>query len=137
GSQKPESFRRWAQETPDDFVFSLKGPRYATHRRVLAEAASSIERFLASGIGELRSKLGPILWQFPPTKTFDADDFAAFLALLPQRVEGRVIRHAVEVQHRSFGAPAFVDLMRKLSAAVAVVQSDRHPLIPDVTGDLV
>src|SRR5207253_8476994 len=94
GTQKPESFLRWAEETPDDFVFSLKGPRYATHRRVLAEAGSSIERFFASGVLELKSKLGPILWQFPPTKAFDADDFAAFLGLLPPRLDGTTLRHA-------------------------------------------
>jgi uncharacterized protein YecE (DUF72 family) len=137
GSQRPASFRHWAEQTPDDFVFSLKAPRFATHRRVLAEAAPTIERFFATGVLELKSKLGPVLWQFPPSKSFDADDFAAFLALLPQRIEGRVIRHAVEVQHRSFGTPAFVDLMRKFSVAVAVVESDRHALIPDVTGDFV
>jgi uncharacterized protein YecE (DUF72 family) len=68
GSQKPESFRRWAEETPDDFVFSVKGPRYATHRKVLAEAGESIERFFGSGVLELKSKLGPVLWQMPPTK---------------------------------------------------------------------
>src|SRR5205823_14071097 len=98
GTQKPDSFLRWAEETPDDFVFSLKGPRYATHRRVLAEAGPSIERFFASGVLGLKSKLGPILWQFAPTKTFDADDFAAFLTLLPQRVDGSALRHAGAVR---------------------------------------
>src|ERR1044071_3184027 len=83
GSQKPESFARWREETPDGFVFALKGPRFATNRRVLAEAGSSIERFLSSGILELKEKLGPINWQFLPTKQFVADDFAAFLKLLP------------------------------------------------------
>jgi Protein of unknown function DUF72 len=68
GAQKPASFQRWAAETPDDFVFSLKGPRFSTHRRILAEAGSSIERFFASGVVELKSKLGPILWQMPPTR---------------------------------------------------------------------
>jgi len=137
GTQKPESFRRWAEETPDDFVFSLKGPRYATHRRVLGEAASSVERFLASGIVELRSKLGPILWQFPPAKSFDPDDFAAFLALLPPRLDGQTLRHVVEVRHQSFLAPAYVELLRKHAVAVAAVDSDKHPLIADVTGDFV
>ena len=79
GTQKPESFRRWAEETPDDFVFSLKGPRFATNRRVLAEAGPSIERFFDSGVLELKSKLGPVLWQLPPGKAFASDDFAAFL----------------------------------------------------------
>jgi len=137
GSQKPESFRRWADETPDDFVFSLKGPRYATHRRVLAEAGPSVERFLASGVLELKSKLGPILWQFPPTKAFDADDFAAFLALLPPRLDGRTLRHVVEVRHESFLIPASVELLRKHSVAIATIDSDKHPLIADVTSDFV
>ena len=135
GTQKPESFRRWAEETPDDFVFSLKGPRYATHRRVLAEAGSSIERFFGSGVLELKSKLGPVLWQMPPTKAFDEADFATFLALLPSRLEGRAIRHAVEVRHQSFVSPAFVALLRKHSVAVALIDSDKHPLFADVTGD--
>jgi uncharacterized protein YecE (DUF72 family) len=137
GTQKPASFQRWAAETPDDFVFSLKAPRFATHRRVLAEAGESIERFFASGVTELGSKLGPILWQFPPTKAFDRDDFAAFLALLPQSLEGRAIRHAVEVRHQSFRVPEFVALMREFSAAIVLVESDSHALMADVTGDFV
>jgi uncharacterized protein YecE (DUF72 family) len=136
-TMKPTSFRRWADETPDDFVFSLKGPRYATHRRVLAEAGSSIERFFASGLQELKSKLGPILWQFAPTKTFDAGDFAAFLALLPAHLDGKALRHVVEVRHESFRAPEFLALLRQHGVAVATVDSDKHPLIADVTGDFV
>src|SRR6266853_956699 len=73
GAQKPASFQRWAAETPDDFVFSLKGPRFSTHRRILAEAGSSIERFFASGVVELKSKLGSILWETPPTETFEGE----------------------------------------------------------------
>jgi uncharacterized protein YecE (DUF72 family) len=137
GTQKPASFRRWADETPDDFVFALKGPRYATHRRVLAEAAESIERFFASGLLELKAKLGPVLWQFQPTKTFDAEDFASFLTLLPHKLEGLTVRHVVEVQHKSFLVPEFVQLLRKHSVAVAIVDSDKHPLIADVTTDFI
>ena len=136
-TQKPESFRKWAAETPDDFVFSLKGPQFATNRRVLAEAGQSIERFFASGVLELKSKLGPVLWQMAPTKKFDAEDFAGFLALLPPRLDGRSIRHVVEVRHESFLVPAFIELLRKFSVAVVVVESDKHPLIADVTGDFV
>jgi uncharacterized protein YecE (DUF72 family) len=136
-TQKPESFRKWAAETPDDFVFSLKGPQFATNRRVLAEAGQSIERFFASGVLELKSKLGPVLWQMAPTKKFDAEDFAGFLALLPSRLDGRPIRHVVEVRHESFLAPAFIELLRKFSVAVVAVESDKHPLIADVTGDFV
>jgi uncharacterized protein YecE (DUF72 family) len=136
-TQKPDSFRKWAAETPDDFVFSVKGPQFATNRRVLAEAGPSIERFFASGVLELKSKLGPVLWQMALTKKFDPADFAAFLALLPTSLDGRPIRHAVEVRHESFLVPAFIELLRKFSVAVVVVESDKHPLIADVTGDFV
>jgi len=136
-TQKAESFRKWAAETPDDFVFSLKGPQFATNRRVLAEAGPSIERFFASGVLELKSKLGPVLWQMAPTKKFDPQDFAAFLALLPPRLDGRPLRHVVEVRHESFLAPAFIELLRKFSVAAVVVESDKHPLIADVTADFV
>src|SRR5262249_54874649 len=131
-TQKPASFRKWAAETPDDFVFSVKGPQFATHRRVLAEAGESIEWFLKSGVLELAAKLGPMLWQMPPTKKFDPDDFAAFLALLPRERDGRLLRHVVEVRHESFVTPAFVDLLRKHSVAVVLVESGKHPLIADV-----
>jgi uncharacterized protein YecE (DUF72 family) len=137
GTQKPESFRRWAEETPDDFVFSLKAPRFATHRRVLAEAGPSIDRFFASGPGELKQKLGPVLWQFPPTKAFEEKDFAAFLKLLPRHLGAQRLRHVVEVRHPSFVTPAFVALMRDHSAAIALVDSDKHPLLADLTADFV
>ena len=137
GTQRPESFRKWAAETPDDFVFSLKAPRYATHRRVLAEAGPSVERFVVGGIGELKGKLGPILWQFPPTKQFEPADFAAFLALLPKALDGRPLRHAVEVRHASFHAAAFIELMRRAGVAIALVDSEKHPLFADVTADFV
>jgi uncharacterized protein YecE (DUF72 family) len=136
-TQKPDSFRKWAAETPDDFVFSLKGPQFATNRRVLAEAGPAIERFFASGLLELRSKLGPVLWQMAPSKKFDPADFAAFLALLPPERDGRTIRHAVEVRHESFLVPSFIELLRKFSVAVAVVDSDKHPLIADIAADFV
>ena len=136
-TQKPESFRKWAAETPDDFVFSLKAPRYATHRTVLAEAGPSIERFLTSGICELGAKLGPILWQFHPAKKFVPDDFAAFLDLLPERSGGRTLRHVLEVRHESFCNPAFIALARKHCVAIALVDSDKHSPIADVTGDFV
>ena len=136
-TQKPDSFRKWADETPDDFIFSLKGPQFATNRRVLAEAGESVERFFASGVLELKSKLGPILWQMAPTKKFDPEDFAGFLALLSKERDGKAIRHVVEVRHESFLVPAFIDLLRKHSVAVVLVESGKHPLIPDVTSDFV
>jgi uncharacterized protein YecE (DUF72 family) len=136
-SQKPASFRRWASETPDDFVFSLKGPRYTTHRRVLAEAGPSVERFFGSGVLELKQKLGPVLWQLPPTKPFNADDFTAFLELLPRTLDGRAIRHAVEVRHESFVTADFIALLRKHAVAPVLVDSEKHPMIADCTSDFV
>jgi uncharacterized protein YecE (DUF72 family) len=136
-TQKPDSFRKWADETPDDFIFSLKGPQFATNRRVLAEAGESVDRFFGSGVLELKSKLGPILWQMAPTKKLDPEDFAGFLALLPPKLDGKPIRHVVEVRHESFLVPAFIDLLRKHSVAVVLVESGKHPLIADVTSDFV
>lgn len=133
GSQKPESFARWHEETPDDFVFALKAPRFATNRRVLAEAGPSIERFLSSGITLLRDKLGPINWQFAATKAFDPDDFGAFLKLLPKTVEGRSLRHAVEVRHDSFRTPDFTALLAEHGVAVITAADSRYPQIADVT----
>ncbi len=99
GSQKPESFRKWASEVPDGFIFSVKGPRFATNRRVLAEAGDSIKRFFDSGVTEMGDRLGPLLWQFAPTKKFDAADFGKFLELLPETFDKRKIRHAIEVRN--------------------------------------
>ena len=137
GSQKPESFRKWHDETPDGFVFALKGPRFATNRRVLAEAGDSITRFFDSGVTELKNKLGPINWQFMPTKKFDAGDFEAFLNLLPKKVNGRAIRHAVEVRHDSFRDAAFVALCRKHGVAIVFGADSEFPLIADTTADFI
>src|SRR5262245_50221709 len=137
GSQKPESFARWREETPDGFVFSLKGTRFTTNRRVLAEAGQSIERFLTSGVTQLKEKLGPINWQFLPTKQFDPADFEAFLKLLPSSVEGWPIRHVVEVRHASFCVPAFVDLLRAYKVATVLTDKVGFPEIPDVTAPFV
>ena len=137
GSQKPGTFAKWRDETPAGFVFALKGPRFATNRRVLAEAGSSIERFFASGVTELREKLGPINWQFMATKKFDAADFAAFLGLLPHRVDGRDIRHAVEVRHESFADPAFVALARAHEVAIVVAGDSAFPHIAEPTAPFV
>ncbi len=136
-TQTAASFRKWADETPDDFVFSVKGPRYAVDRTRLAESGPSIERFFASGVTELGAKLGPVLWQFRPTKKFVEEDFAAFLGLLPDEVEGRPIRHVVEVRHESFCTPAFVKMLRRRRIPVAYADSDKYPAIADVTGDFV
>jgi uncharacterized protein YecE (DUF72 family) len=137
GSQKPESFARWREETPDGFVFSVKGPRFATNRRVLAEAGESIERFFKSGVTELKDKLGPINWQFMATKKFDPTDFEAFLKLLPAEVDGRAIRHVAEVRHDSFRSPDFVALLRAHQVGVVLADSADFPQIADVTAPFV
>jgi uncharacterized protein YecE (DUF72 family) len=137
GSQKPASFRRWYADTPQDFVFSVKGPRYATHRHALGEAGPSVERFFNSGVLELHDKLGPVLWQFPTTAKFDEGSFEAFLALLPRALENRTIRHVVEVRHKSFAAPAFITLLRRHRVAAALVDTERHVPLADVTADFV
>ena len=137
GSQKPESFRRWHDETPKGFVFTVKGPRFATNRRVLAESGPSIEKFFASGVTELKEKLGPVNWQFMATKTFDAADFEAFLTLLPKTVEGMKIRHAVEVRHDSFKNPDFVALCRRYDVAIVFGADGEFPLIADITTDFI
>lgn len=137
GSQKPDSFAKWHDETPESFVFTLKGPRYATNRRVLAEAGPSIDRFVTGGITLLGDKLGPINWQFMATKAFDPDDFEAFLKLLPREVDGRPLRHAIEVRHPSFANPDFVALARAHAVAIITAGDSEHPTIPDVTAPFV
>jgi uncharacterized protein YecE (DUF72 family) len=137
GSQKPASFIKWRDETPEDFVFAVKGPRFATNRRVLGEAGESIERFFKSGVTELKAKLGPVNWQFATTKRFDADDFAAFLRLLPKSVDGLAIRHVVEVRHESFKHPDFIALAREHGVAVVTAGDAEYPQIADVTAPFV
>ncbi len=137
GSQKPETFAKWRDETPDGFVFALKGPRFTTNRRVLAEAGESIQRFVHGGVLELKDKLGPINWQFAATKKFDPEDFEAFLALLPHEAGGREIRHAVEVRHDSFRVPEFIDMARKHRVAIVMAGDADYPQIADPTASFV
>ncbi len=136
-TQSPASFARWRDETPDDFVFSVKASRFATNRKVLADAADSIAFFVDSGLEALGPKLGPLLWQFMPTKKFDEADFGAFLALLPKQVGSLPLRHALDVRHESFRCEAFVALARAHGAAIVVSDSDDYPMIGDVTADFV
>jgi len=137
GSQKPQSFRKWASAVPDGFVFSVKGPRFATNRGVLAEAGDSIKRFLDSGVLELRERLGPLLWQFAPTKKFDAGDFGKFLELLPAKAAGRRLRHVVEVRHQSFRTPEFVALARSFATPIVFTDHVTYPSLADATGDFI
>jgi uncharacterized protein YecE (DUF72 family) len=137
GSQKPETFRKWASETPDGFVFSVKGNRFCTNRRELAGAGESIERFFKQGVTEMGDRLGPVLWQLPHTKKFDAADFEAFLALLPRTHDGQTLRHCVEARHPSFRDPAFAALLRKYGVAVVFADHNSYPAFADVTTDFV
>jgi uncharacterized protein YecE (DUF72 family) len=118
-------------------VFALKGPRFATNRRVLAEAGDSIKRFYDSGVLELGDRLGPVLWQFAPTKKFDAADFGKFLELLPEKLDGRALRHVVEVRHDSFCVADFVTLLRRFKTPVVFSEHATYPAIADLTGDFV
>lgn len=134
-SQSAKSFAAWAQAAPDGFVYALKASRYCTNRTRLAEAGESIARFFAQGLTELGDRLGPILWQFAPTKRFDADDFGAFLALLPTEIGGLRLRHALEVRHESFRDPAFIELARGAGTAIVFADHDVYPCIPDQVAD--
>ena len=137
GSQKPATFAAWAGQVPDDFIFSLKAPRYATHRRNLGEAGDSVQRFMDSGIAELGGKLGPLLWQLPPTKAFDAEELEAFFGLLPAQVQGRDLSHVLDARHPSFACGAYVRLARKHGIATVYTDSPDYPNIADRTSDIV
>jgi uncharacterized protein YecE (DUF72 family) len=137
GSQKPESFRKWAGDVPDGFIFSVKGSRFVTNRRVLAEAGDSLKRFFDSGVLELGDRLGPFLWQFAPFKKFDEADFGGFLELLPQKLAGKPMRHVVEVRHDSFNTPAFPALLRQFGVAAVYAEHHKYPGIADVTAGFV
>lgn len=136
-TQAPATFSKWSKETPEDFIFSVKAHRFVTHRRVLAEAGESVRHFLDSGLSELGSKLGPLLWQFPPQKKFDLADFRAFLELLPENLGRRKLRHAVDVRHPSFGMAGFVELLRSFGVAAVFTDHPDYPSIADVTADFV
>jgi uncharacterized protein YecE (DUF72 family) len=136
-TQSPATYRKWASEVPDGFVFALKGPRFAVNRRVLAEAGDSIKKFLHSGVTELGDRLGPMLWQFAPTKKYDEADFGRFLELLPAEFDGRAMRHVVEVRHDSFCTPDFIKLLRQFHIPVVFSEHETYPAIADVTADFV
>jgi uncharacterized protein YecE (DUF72 family) len=129
GLQKPATFQKWHDETPDGFVFSVKAPRFVTLRKNLAESESSIERFLASGVLQLGMKLGPINWQLAPNKQFDAEEIASFLAFLPRKIGGRALRHALEVRHASFDCEEFFALARDRNVAVVEAGDSVYPRI--------
>lgn len=133
----PKTFQKWHAATPDDFVFALKANKFCTNRKVLCDAKPSIDRFLDSGVTELKAKLGPILWQFMPTKKFDPEDFEGFLDLLPATFSGAKLRHVVEVRHESFVTPDFAALAAKHNVGIVFADSPKFPAIPDPTSDFI
>ncbi|HEY6981046.1 DUF72 domain-containing protein [Reyranella sp.] len=158
--QRPDSFAQWAADTPDDFIFAVKGPRYLTHMLKLRNAKAPLGNFFASGVLRLGGKLGPILWQFPPNFRFNAEKLEAFFALLPRdtdqaaecgrqhdhRLKARAwlqgdrrrrIRHAMEIRHESFRDPAFIALLRKHGIALVCADTVDWPLLMDITADFV
>lgn len=135
GRQKPESFAKWRDVTPEGFVFAVKASRFTTHKRDLAAAGESVAAFVDSGITVLGPKLGPILWQFPPTRAFEREAMAAFLGHLPASKDGLRLRHVVETRHPSFADPGWMALLREHGAAHAVIESGKHVLLGDLTAD--
>ena len=157
--QRPEYFAQWHDETPRDFLFAVKGGRFITHMKKLRNIDKPLANFFASGIFNLRAKLGPILWQFPPNLRFDRERFESFLELLPHdtgaalrlarrrdyRLKGRArlaidaerpIRHAFEIRHESFRCAEFIELLREHGVALVVAETARKwPLLEDVTAD--
>lgn len=159
--QSPDSYAKWYSQTPPAFRFTVKGPRYITHFRRLRDVEQPLANFLASGLFNLRGKLGPILWQFPPDFTFDPERMSRFLALLPHDtatalsiarrrapfMKGRTrlaidanrrLRHAIEVRHQSFMVPGFVQMLREHGVALVVAETARRwPMAHDVTADFI
>jgi uncharacterized protein YecE (DUF72 family) len=133
---KPATFAAWRDETPEDFVFSLKATRFATNRKLLATARESIEYFVGSGIAELGAKLGPVVWQFMPTKRFESEDFEAFLALLPPSVDGHALRHVLDVRHESFAVPEYLALARRYGCTTVHTDAPQFPVIADDLAEL-
>jgi uncharacterized protein YecE (DUF72 family) len=154
----PKNFVNWASETPGDFVFSVKAPRYITHTLRLRDVTGPVANFFANGLLGLGPKLGPILWQFPPSFKFDAKLIESFFKILPhdtdaatglarkhdQNVAGRVffevakkrrVRHAMEIRHKSFVCPEFVALLRKYRIALVCADTVEWPRLMDVTAD--
>jgi uncharacterized protein YecE (DUF72 family) len=136
-TQSPALFERWAKAVPDGFKFAVKASRFCTTRRILAEGAESVERFCGQGLTALGDRLGPILWQFMATKKFDAEDFEAFLKMLPEKQDGVPLQHAIEVRHESFRDPAFVQMCREAGVAIVFGDGEGYPLVPDISDGIV
>lgn len=135
--QSPDSFARWREIAPRGFVYALKGSRFVTNRKVLATAEQALTGFMDQGLEHLCEMLGPIVWQLAVNKSFDAEDLAAFFALLPRERGGIAIRHAIEVGHESFACREFVDLARAHRVTIVLNDAPDRPMIADRTGDFV
>lgn len=129
---KIDTWMKWRDETPDDFVFAVKASRFCTNRKVLAEGGESIGRFLDQGLTALGDKLGPINWQFMATKKFDPVDFEGFLKLLPKEKDGVRLRHALEVRSPTFDTQQFYDLAAKYGCAIVFAEDDEAPEWPRI-----
>jgi uncharacterized protein YecE (DUF72 family) len=135
GRQKPKSWETWEKVVPDGFQFAVKGSRYCVMRSKLVEGAEGIGNFFAQGFAALGPKLGPILWQFAARRKFDRDDIAGFIDLLPEKVDGLALRHAIEPRHESFRDDRFFNLCRARNIAVVLEDSDDYPTIEADTAD--
>lgn len=129
GRQKPKSWESWEKTVPDDFQFAIKGSRFCVMRSKLCEGAEGMGNFFEQGFAALGPKLGPILWQFAPRRKFDSDDIAGFIDLLPEKLNGVDLRHAIEPRHESFRDDKFFQLCRDRNIAVVFEDSDDYPLI--------
>lgn len=136
-TQTPATFAKWRDAAPDGFIYAVKALQYCVAKKQLAEAGESIAKFLGSGLSELGDRLGPILWQFRPTRKFDPDDISAFLEMLPNKLDGVRARHVIEARHESFACPEFVALARKHGVGIVIADHDEHPQIADLTADFV
>lgn len=137
GRQSPRSWEKWEKVAPAGFQFAVKGSRYCVMRSKLAEAGEGLSGFLAQGFAALGPKLGPILWQFAARRSFDRDDISAFIDLLPEKLDGMPLRHAIEPRHESFRDDRFLELCRARNVAVVLEDSDEYPTIEADTADFV
>ena len=135
GRQKPKSWENWEKVAPQGFQFAVKGSRYCMMKSKLAEAGEGLSGFFAQGFAALGEKLGPILWQFTHYRKFDRDDIAGFIDLLPEKLDGITLRHAIEPRHASFDDEKFFDLCRGRNIAVVLEDSDDYPTIEADTAD--
>jgi uncharacterized protein YecE (DUF72 family) len=133
--QKPESFRKWREATPEGFKFAIKGSSYISNRKVLASAGESMVKFFGQGLEELGDRLGPILWQMMHTKKFDAEDVTAFFALLPRELKGLPLRYAIEAGHESFDCDEFRQVARKANVAIVYLEQEGRACIAEPTAD--